>query len=137
MTNVSEKTIPVSAIIPEETAEKMPIAAFTLIVETRPGRKSYASRGTVNPNTRAPAAYNKGISHAVTGELCKLRAMRILVQPNSRFCHSVCKTWHESTGTSTDRYLNWHRVKSTRILRVRHPAWEQASGIKYCGPKWS
>jgi hypothetical protein len=39
MTKVSEKTMPVSAIMPDAIAEYKPIAAFTLTVEPWPGRR--------------------------------------------------------------------------------------------------
>ena len=51
----------------------MPMAAFTLIVETNPGRKLYARRGTVNPNKSAATAYSNGTSHTVIWALRRLR----------------------------------------------------------------
>jgi|SRR6516225_4165092 len=71
MRNVREKTIPVNAIMPEATAEYRALAAFTLMVETRPGRTALATRGMTVPQTSAPAAYASGIAQIATSFLLR------------------------------------------------------------------
>src|SRR5215831_4362745 len=63
----------------------MPIAAFTLTLETKPGKMLYASRGIVNPTTRAPPAYNNGMSQELTGGLRELKAICLLFSTTFAF----------------------------------------------------
>src|SRR6516225_9307236 len=80
----------------------MPMAAFALMVDTKPGKMLYASRGIVKPTIRAPTAYDNGISHALTAELRKLATMCLLnvtqmwpcvrVGPSERQARSACRT---------------------------------------------
>jgi len=51
--------------MPEATEEKMPIAAFTLMVDTKPGKMLFASLGNVKPNVRAASAYSNGTIQAL------------------------------------------------------------------------
>jgi hypothetical protein len=50
--NVSENTIPVSAIIPEAIDEQTDMAEAALMVDTRSGRKKCSMRGKVPPTSR-------------------------------------------------------------------------------------
>src|SRR6516162_3298562 len=62
----------------------MPMAAFALTLDTKPGKMLYASRGTVKPTIKAPAAYANGMSQA--GRLRKLRATCLLGSASG--CHA-------------------------------------------------
>jgi hypothetical protein len=56
ITNAIENTIPVSAIMPEATAEQIACADATLMVDTNSGSQWCSKRGKMMPTTKAPAA---------------------------------------------------------------------------------
>src|SRR6516225_8375769 len=72
----------------------MPIAASTLTVDTKPGKMVYASRGTVKPTIRAPAAYDNGMRQAVIWELRKFRAIYLLINGKT----GILKLQRRATG---------------------------------------
>src|SRR4051812_31701713 len=60
MTNVSEKTIPVRAIIPDAIPEQTDMAEAGLMVDTRLGKYACSSRGKTNPAATVTTVYAVG-----------------------------------------------------------------------------
>src|SRR6516162_11279563 len=76
----------------------------------------YASRGTVKPTIRAPAAYDNGMRQAVTWELRKLRAIYLLIGRRG-----ILKLQHRKT----------NRCSGHRQAAGVAPGWRLVNNQKY------
>src|SRR5262249_45675529 len=95
ITNASENTIPVSAIIPEVIEANSVRATAALMEEVRSGKNLCSSLGKISPANRPLTAYHNGIAHSGNGE------RRLLVNmPLISGCQSIHQVSHRSSETT-------------------------------------
>src|SRR3954453_7512916 len=95
MTNVSEKTMPVSAIMPDATDEQIAWAAAGLIVDSSRGMDWCSRRGRTIPANTATDTYPSGIDQTDRLRRCWLDVptlVRYAFSPAARKGAEACST---------------------------------------------